>query len=268
MPVCRPYWKGYLKLSFVSCPIALYSAISAAERISFRRVNRRTGHPSNRNSSIPLLAKPDAADKARGYEVGENEFLLVEDRDLEQARRERPALGEAELAAPPRRESPPTVPASLHDEPASDPRCDEPRGRCRLCARGAGRAAVLRGVTLRFAHEVRNELEYFSEIPEMKLPPAMMKLAQHIIRTKSADFDSAMLEDHYRSASCASCAENRRNVPRRRLQSSRHARTSSTSWTLSGEASPPTARQSLPPERRDRPQEGGAGATAEPVDPR
>jgi hypothetical protein len=108
----------------------------------------------------------------------------------------------------------------------------------------------LRGVTLRFAHEVRNELEYFSEIPEMKLPPEMMKLAQHIIRTKSADFDSAMLEDHYRSASCASCAENRRNVPRRRLQSSRHARTSSTSWTLSGEASPPTARQSLPPERR------------------
>ncbi|WP_334478190.1 Ku protein [Bradyrhizobium algeriense] len=44
MPACRPYWKGYLKLSFVSCPIALYSAISAAERISFRRVNRRTGH--------------------------------------------------------------------------------------------------------------------------------------------------------------------------------------------------------------------------------
>lgn len=128
----------------------------------------------------------------------------------------------------------------------------------------------LRGVTLRFAHEVRNELEYFSEIPEMKLPPEMMKLAQHIIRTKSADFDSAMLEDHYRSASCASSAESRRNVPRRRLQSSRHARTSSTSWTLSGEASPPTARQSLPAgaARRNRPREGAAGATAEPVNPR
>jgi DNA end-binding protein Ku len=58
----------------------------------------------------------------------------------------------------------------------------------------------LRGVTLRFAHEVRNDSEYFSEIPEMKLPPEMMKLAQHIIRTKSADFDPSMLEDHYRSA--------------------------------------------------------------------
>jgi non-homologous end joining protein Ku len=44
VPASRPYWKGYLKLSFVSCPIALYPAISAAERISFRQVNRRTGH--------------------------------------------------------------------------------------------------------------------------------------------------------------------------------------------------------------------------------
>jgi DNA end-binding protein Ku len=62
----------------------------------------------------------------------------------------------------------------------------------------AGRG--LRGLTLRFVHEVRNESEYFSEIPAMELPPEMMKLAQHIIRTKSADFDPAMLEDHYRSA--------------------------------------------------------------------
>ena len=44
MPAPRAYWKGYLKLSFVSCPIALYPATSAAERLSFRQVNRRTGH--------------------------------------------------------------------------------------------------------------------------------------------------------------------------------------------------------------------------------
>ena len=44
VPASRAYWKGYLKLSFVSCPIALYSATSAAERVSFRQVNRLTGH--------------------------------------------------------------------------------------------------------------------------------------------------------------------------------------------------------------------------------
>ena len=54
--------------------------------------------------------------------------------------------------------------------------------------------------TLRFAHEVRKQAEYFSMIPEMKLPPVMVKLAQHIIETKSAAFDPAMLEDHYRNA--------------------------------------------------------------------
>ena len=60
--------------------------------------------------------------------------------------------------------------------------------------------AGLRGVTLRFSHEVRSAEDYFSEIPQMKLPTEMMKLAQHIIRTKSAEFDPSMLEDHYRTA--------------------------------------------------------------------
>jgi non-homologous end joining protein Ku len=58
----------------------------------------------------------------------------------------------------------------------------------------------LRGVTLRFSNEVRSPEHHFSEIPQMKLPPEMMKLAQHIIRTKSAQFDPSMLEDRYRTA--------------------------------------------------------------------
>ena len=60
--------------------------------------------------------------------------------------------------------------------------------------------AGLRGVTLRFSHEVRGEADYFRVIPQMKLPAEMMKLARHIIRTKSGVFAPAMLEDHYRSA--------------------------------------------------------------------
>ena len=58
----------------------------------------------------------------------------------------------------------------------------------------------LRGVTLRFAHEVRREADYFGEIPEVILPPEMLKLAKHIIETKVSDFDPTMLEDHYRNA--------------------------------------------------------------------
>jgi non-homologous end joining protein Ku len=60
--------------------------------------------------------------------------------------------------------------------------------------------AELRGVTLRFSHEVRAAEDYFSDVPKMMLSAEMMKLAQHIIRTKSGEFDPTMLEDHYRTA--------------------------------------------------------------------
>src|SRR6478736_4334639 len=40
----RPYWKGYLKLSLVSCPIALYTATSSAERVAFRQISKKTGN--------------------------------------------------------------------------------------------------------------------------------------------------------------------------------------------------------------------------------
>src|SRR5262245_62092867 len=85
----RPYWKGYLKLSLVSCPIALYPAIDASERLSFRQVNRVTGNRLRQqlvDSVTGEVVEPD--EKRRGYEVGENQFLVVEDEELEEAREE------------------------------------------------------------------------------------------------------------------------------------------------------------------------------------
>ena len=84
------------------------------------------------------------------------------------------------------------------------------------------------GVTLRFSHEVRGEEEYFSGIPEMKLPAEMVKLAQHIIETKSADFDPAMLEDHYRNALVRILRKNRRRCQRPPRRSRPRAKTSLT----------------------------------------
>jgi Ku protein len=267
VPASRAYWKGFLKLSFVSCPIALYPATSAAERLSFRQVNRRTGHRLKHKLVDSVTGEAvESSNKARGYEVGDNEFLLVEDRDLERARSERPPPGAVEIAS--RRESPPTVPAGVHeqdDKETADADDDDddkieeeiaPRPRPenthtieierflpagQIDARyfekpyyivpreqigqesfavirdamrregviGLARVVLssrerhfliepmesgLRGVTLRGADD------YFAEIPEIKLPAEMMKLAQHIIRTKSDKFDPAMLEDHYRTA--------------------------------------------------------------------
>src|SRR4051794_34244792 len=85
----RPHWKGYLKLSLVSCPIGLYPAVNAADRISFRQVNKQTGNRLRQQLVDTVTGQPVAAhDKGRGYEVGENQFLLVQDEELESARQE------------------------------------------------------------------------------------------------------------------------------------------------------------------------------------
>jgi DNA end-binding protein Ku len=270
VPASRAFWKGFLKLSFVSCPVALYPATSAAERISFRQVNRRTGHRLRHKLIDSVTGEAvNPSNKARGYEVGEDQFVLVEDRDLEEARSARPPPGVVELVEPPRHESPSTVPTGRHDPhpdeaPAEDDEEEEfapvprpqntrtieierffpagqidalyfekpyyivPReeigqesfavirdamnregliGLARIVLSSRERLillepmdAGLRGVTLRFSHEVREAEGYFSQIPQMKLPPEMMKLAQHMIRAKYAEFDPSMLEDHYRRA--------------------------------------------------------------------
>ena len=265
----RAFWKGFLKLSLVSCPVVLFPATTVAERLSFRQVNRGTGHRLKHKLVDSITGETiDTLDKARGYEVGENRFLLVEDRELEQARAERPPPGALKLAEPSR--SAPPVRAAEPDEgddeeqgreedeqeePHPIPRPKNTRtieierfvppgqvdvrffektyyvvprdafgeeafaairdamsrknvaGLARVVLSSRERAMMISpmgnglcGVTLRFVHEVRGQEEYFSGIPEMKLPAEMVELAQQIIELKSADFDPAMLEDHYRNA--------------------------------------------------------------------
>src|ERR1700747_2886479 len=80
----RPYWKGYLKLSLVSCPIALHAACSSAERVSFRQINRKTGNRLRQQLIDEETREPvEGYDKDRGYEIGKNQFLPVEDEELE-----------------------------------------------------------------------------------------------------------------------------------------------------------------------------------------
>jgi len=80
----RAYWKGYLKLSLVSCPIALYPASSSAERVSFNRINKKTGHRLKQLLVDAESGDPvDKEDIGRGFEVGKNEYVLVEDDEIE-----------------------------------------------------------------------------------------------------------------------------------------------------------------------------------------
>ena len=80
----RPYWKGYLKLALVSCPIALHAACSSAERIAFRQINKATGNRLRQQLIDEETREPVAPEhKGRGYKVAKGQYLIVEDAELE-----------------------------------------------------------------------------------------------------------------------------------------------------------------------------------------
>jgi hypothetical protein len=80
----RPYWKGYLKLALVSCPIALHAACSTAERIAFRQINKATGNRLRQQLIDEETREPVAPEhKGRGYEVAKGQYLIVEDVELD-----------------------------------------------------------------------------------------------------------------------------------------------------------------------------------------
>jgi DNA end-binding protein Ku len=80
----RANWKGYLRLSLVSCPIALYPASSLSEKVSFNRINRKTGNRlKQQNVDSETGEVVPREDIARGYEVGKGQYLVVEDEELE-----------------------------------------------------------------------------------------------------------------------------------------------------------------------------------------
>jgi DNA end-binding protein Ku len=122
MPASRPQWKGYLMLSLVSCPIAIYPAVSAVERISFRQINRNTGNRLRQQLVDAVTGETvDRSDKARGYEVGESSFLSVQDEELEVARQQAQARRPGAVTVQP------PAPAPSDVVPLRKP--DRPRGR-------------------------------------------------------------------------------------------------------------------------------------------
>src|SRR6266478_8428935 len=87
LPMPRPSWKGYLKLSLVSCAVALYNATSSSERVSFNTLNRKTGNRLKQNMVDSESGEPiDTADRVKGYQVAKGQYIVVEDSDLEALR--------------------------------------------------------------------------------------------------------------------------------------------------------------------------------------
>jgi DNA end-binding protein Ku len=216
----RPYWKGYLKLSLVSCPIALYTATAGGERVSFRQINKQTGNRLRQQLVDEVTREPvEAMDKGRGYEVGKNQYLLIEDEELDAVAVEsthtididkfvpRAQIDERYLDSPYY-----IVPNDQVGQDAFAVIRDAMRGKDmvalgRVVLSKRERVVMLQpwdsglmATTLRYPYEVRDTKEYFDGIPAVKVPDEMLKLAQHILETKAADFDPSAFTDRYEDA--------------------------------------------------------------------
>jgi DNA end-binding protein Ku len=216
----RAYWKGYLKLSLVSCPIALSPATSSSERISFRQINKQTGNRLRQQLVDEVTREPvDAADKGKGYEVDKGVYIEVDDDELEAIEVESKHTIEIDRFVPAAQ-----IDKRYYDSPyyimPTDTVGQEAFAVIRDAMRGKSMVALgrivlakrervialepygkgLMGTTLRYAYEVRKPEEYFDGIQDIKVPNEMLKLAEHILDTKKGDFEPAEFEDHYEVA--------------------------------------------------------------------
>jgi DNA end-binding protein Ku len=216
----RPSWKGYLKLSLVSCSVALYNATTASERVSFNTLNRKTGNRLKQNMVDAVTGEPvDTADRVKGYQVGKGQYVLVEDTDLEALKIETTKTIEIETFVPQAE-----IDQIYLDSPyylAPDDKIAEEafavirEAMVRKKMVGIGRVVLSRrermlmlqprgdgmlATTLRYPYEVRQDAEYFDGISERKLVPQMLDIAQELINRNAGHFEPDTFADRYEEA--------------------------------------------------------------------
>jgi DNA end-binding protein Ku len=216
----RANWKGYLRLSLVSCPIALYPASSLSEKVSFNRINRKTGNRlKQQNVDSETGEVVPREDTARGYEIGKGRYLIFEDDEFEAIQIESTRTIEIDRFVPKSELDERYIDSPYYIAPDGQVGQDafavirDTIGKMNMVA--LGRVVLTRrehvialepkgkgllGLTLRYPYEVRDEAMYFDDIPEQKLPKEMLDLAMHIVNTKTAHFDPSQFEDRYENA--------------------------------------------------------------------
>jgi DNA end-binding protein Ku len=244
----RPYWKGYLKLSLVACPVSVFTATTSSERVSFRQINRKTGNRLRQQLVDDETREVvDAADKVRGYEVDKGVYIQVDDEEIEALEVESNHTIDIDSFVPRAQIDERYLDSSYYIAP-NDQVGREAFAVIREAMRGKDMVALgrivlakrervialqpwengLLGTTLRYAYEVRNAAEYFDEIPATKVPKDMLQLAEHILDSKAGDFDPASFVDHYEEAVVEMLKHKQAGAPVSKQKAARRRRTSST----------------------------------------
>jgi DNA end-binding protein Ku len=215
----RATWKGYIKLSLVSCPVRLYPATSSSERIAFNQLHKDTHNRINMKPVDPELGLVERSDLVRGYQYEDKQYVIIEDEDLEAVKIEANHTLNIEAFV-----DADDVPPLYQDTPyylAPDgAMAEETFIVLREAMKKANKVAIARLVmssrervvtisphekgmlieTLRMANEVRSTAGYFDEIPEQKADAEMLQLAEALIKQKVTPFDIENYEDRYETA--------------------------------------------------------------------
>lgn len=211
----RPYWKGYLKLSLVTCAVSLTPATSDREKVRFHTVNAETGSRVRSRYVDAETGKPvRPEDEARGYETSEESHVLIEDEEIEAVALESTRTIDIDRFVPAE-----SIDWVWYDTPYYLMPDDEVAheafavireamaatgtvGISRLVLSRRERAVLLqprgRGIvlwTLRYGDEVRDPAEVFGGIEETKPETKLVTLVQKLIDDMKQPWDEALLRD-------------------------------------------------------------------------
>lgn len=216
----RAYWKGFLRLSLVSCPIQLFPATSEREKVSFNQINKETGNRIRyRKVDEDTGDEVDSENIVKGYQIAKGQYIVIDDDELESIALESTKTIEIDKFVPK---------SEIDDLYNIRPYYIAPDGKVgqdafvvirdiieKMNMVALGRVVLtsrehviamqprgkgIMGTLLRYPYEVRDEKEYFDDIPNLKIGKDMMDLAKHIVETKSGHFEPERFEDHYEVA--------------------------------------------------------------------
>jgi DNA end-binding protein Ku len=216
----RSNWKGYLKLSLVSAAIAIFPATSQSEKVRFNTLNRSTGNRLKRQMIDSETGDVvESEDQVKGYAVGKDQYVLVEDDELAGIAIESTRTVDIERFV---------AKAAIDDRYRDTPYYLAPEDQVGQEAFAVIRDAMkkkkmvgiarvvmarrerimmlepfgkgLMGTTLLYPYEIRGEESVFEDIPDLKLPEQMVGLAEEIIDRMTGKFEPEKFEDRYENA--------------------------------------------------------------------
>jgi len=229
----RANWKGFLRLSLVTCPVALFPATSESEKISFNQINKKTGHRI-RYLKVDAETGEEVSneDIIKGYQVDKGQYLEVTKDELENIALESTRTIEIDEFVPR---------TEIDDLYLVRPYYIVPDGKVghdafaviRETIRSLDKVALARvvltnrehvialearekglmGMLLRYPYEVRDASEYFDDIQDVKITKDMLDLARHIVEQKSGHFEPERFEDHYEAALAELLAKKQKGQP-------------------------------------------------------